>query len=71
MTKTLAFVHTAPVIAATFKKLIADIDPTIPTKHYVDEGLLRDARAHLELPQSWRGVFSTGLSRRWTRRLRW
>ena len=30
---------------ATFDRLLAEIDPTIPVKHLVDESLLRDARA--------------------------
>jgi hypothetical protein len=46
MSKTLAFVHTAPINKATFESLVSEIDPTIPVKHYLDESLLRDARAH-------------------------
>jgi hypothetical protein len=45
MSKTLALVHTAPSNIATFDQLIAELDPTIPVKHYIDESLLRDARA--------------------------
>jgi hypothetical protein len=51
MPKTLAFVHTAPVNVATFERLMAEIDPTIPVKHYLDESLLRDARAFGITPQ--------------------
>src|SRR5687768_3878216 len=45
MTKTLAFLHTAPVNVATFDRLLAEIAPSIPVKHVIDESLLRDARA--------------------------
>jgi hypothetical protein len=51
VTKSLAFVHTAPVNVATFDQLIAEIEPTIPVKHYLDESLLRDARAHGLTPE--------------------
>lgn len=46
MTKTLAFLHTLPVHIATFDRLLAEIDPSIPVRHVVDESLLQDARAH-------------------------
>ena len=46
MPKTLMFLHTSPVHIATFDQLLAEIDPSIPAKHLVDEGLLRDARAN-------------------------
>jgi hypothetical protein len=42
--KTLTFLHTSPVHIATFNGLLAEIDPTIPVKHVVDESLLRDAQ---------------------------
>ena len=45
MPKTLTFLHTLPMNIATFDRLLAEIDPTIPVKHLVDESLLRDARA--------------------------
>ncbi|WP_437636528.1 aspartate/glutamate racemase family protein [Sorangium sp. So ce854] len=45
MTKTLTFLHTSPVHIATFDRLLAEVAPTIPAKHVVDEVLLRDARA--------------------------
>lgn len=51
MSKTLAFVHTAPVNVATFDRLMAEIDPTIPVKHILDESLLRDARAQGITPE--------------------
>jgi hypothetical protein len=44
MPKTLTFLHTSPVHIATFDRLLAEIDPSIPAKHVVDESLLRDAR---------------------------
>ena len=46
MTKTLTFLHTSPVHIATFDQLLAEIDPSIPVKHLVNESLLRDARAN-------------------------
>jgi hypothetical protein len=46
MPKVLTFLHTAPVNVATFSNLLAEIDPTIPVKHLVDESLLKDARAN-------------------------
>jgi hypothetical protein len=46
MPKTLTFLHTSPVHIATFNGLLAEIDPTIPVRHLVDESLLRDARAN-------------------------
>jgi hypothetical protein len=45
MSKTLVFVHTAPVNVETFGQLLAEIDPTIPAKHVLDESLLQEARA--------------------------
>lgn len=45
MTNTLTFLHTSPVHIATFARLLAEMAPTIPAKHVVDEDLLRDARA--------------------------
>jgi hypothetical protein len=45
MAKKLAFVHTAPGNVETFKQLLAEIDPAIPAKHYLDESLLQEARA--------------------------
>ncbi|WP_437928622.1 hypothetical protein WMF37_04990 [Sorangium sp. So ce291] len=45
MMKTLTFLHTSPVHIATFDRLLAEMPPTIPAKHAVDESLLRDARA--------------------------
>jgi hypothetical protein len=45
VTKTLTFLHTSPVHIATFDRLLAEIDPSIPAKHVVDESLLHDARA--------------------------
>lgn len=44
MTKTLAFLHTAPANIETFSRLLAELDPTIPATHYLDESLLADAR---------------------------
>jgi hypothetical protein len=46
MPKTLTFLHTSPVHIATFDKLLAEADPSIPAKHIVDESLLQDARAY-------------------------
>lgn len=45
MLKTLTFLHTSPAHIATFTNLLAEIDPTVPVKHLVDESLLSDARA--------------------------
>ncbi|WP_438008134.1 aspartate/glutamate racemase family protein [Sorangium sp. So ce321] len=45
MMKTLTFLHTSPVHIATFDRLLAEMAPTIPAKHAVDESLLSDARA--------------------------
>lgn len=45
MLKTLTFLHTSPAHIETFTKLLAEIDPTVPVKHLVDESLLSDARA--------------------------
>ena len=45
MTKTLTFLHTAPVHMATFDALLAELAPAIPIRHLVNERLLRDARA--------------------------
>lgn len=44
MAKTLTFLHTSPVHIATFDRLLAEADPTIPVRHIVDEQLLHDAR---------------------------
>jgi hypothetical protein len=46
MAKTLAFLHTLPLNITTFDHLLAEIDPTIPVRHFVDESLLQDARAY-------------------------
>jgi len=46
MANTLTFLHTSPVHIATFDQLLAEIDPSIPVKHVVDESLLHDARAN-------------------------
>jgi hypothetical protein len=43
--KTLMFLHTSPVHIATFDRLLADVDSSIPATHVVDESLLQDARA--------------------------
>jgi hypothetical protein len=51
MSKTLAFVHTAPINVTTFGDLLAQIDPTIPVTHTLDESLLRDARTHGITPE--------------------
>ena len=51
MSKTLAFVHTAPINVETFARLMAEIDPTIPVKHILDESLLADARAQGITPE--------------------
>jgi hypothetical protein len=51
MTKTLVFVHTAPVNVTTFAQLLAEIDPTIPAKHILDESLLQEARTGGITPQ--------------------
>lgn len=45
MAKELAFLHTAPTNVATFARLLAEIDPSIPARHVVDESLLNEARA--------------------------
>jgi hypothetical protein len=45
MPKTLTFLHTSPVHIATFDRLLAEIDPSIPAKHMVDESFLQEARA--------------------------
>lgn len=45
MQQKLTFLHTAPVHVATFDRLVAAIDPSIPVHHVVREDLLRDARA--------------------------
>jgi hypothetical protein len=44
MTKTLTFLHTAPAHIATFDRLCSELAPGVPTRHVVDESLLRDAR---------------------------
>lgn len=46
MAKTLAFLHTLPLNIATFDRLLAEIDPSIPVRHVVDESLLQDARKY-------------------------
>jgi hypothetical protein len=51
MAKTLVFVHTAPVNVTTFSELLAEIDPTIPARHLLDESLLQEARANGITPQ--------------------
>ncbi len=51
MNKTLTFLHTSPAHIDTFTKLLAEIDPTIPVKHLVDESLLNDARAYGMTPE--------------------
>lgn len=51
MTKTLAFIHTAPVHIATFDQLLADAAPNIAAHHIVDERLLADARAQGLTPE--------------------
>ena len=45
MRKTMAFLHTSPVHIATCNALLAELAPTIPVQHVVDESLLTDARA--------------------------
>lgn len=45
MTKTLTFLHTAPVHIATFDRLMQELEPSIPVRHIVDETLLQAARA--------------------------
>lgn len=45
MPKTLTFLHTSPVHIATFDRLLAELAPTIPARHIVDESLLEQARA--------------------------
>ena len=44
MDQTLSFLHTSPVHVATFRALLADLAPDIPTRHVVDESLLSEAR---------------------------
>ncbi len=44
MTKTLVFLHTAPSNVTTFAHLLAQLDPSIPAKHVLDESLLQEAR---------------------------
>jgi hypothetical protein len=44
MSKTLVLLHTAPSNVTTFAHLLAEIDPTIPAKHVLDESLLQEAR---------------------------
>lgn len=49
MTKALAFLHTSPVHVATFSRLLAELDPSIVTRHIVEEDLLNAARAAGEI----------------------
>ncbi len=44
MARPLAFLHTSPVHIQTFDTLLAELAPTVPAYHVVDEMLLRDAR---------------------------
>ncbi|MGK3990089.1 hypothetical protein WME99_44005 [Sorangium sp. So ce136] len=62
MMKTLTFLHTSPVHIATFDRLLAEMAPTIPAKHTVDEGLLRDARASGLTPEVARRIEQAILS---------
>jgi Asp/Glu/hydantoin racemase len=41
MTKTLAFVHTSPVLVPTFSRLAKELLPGVETFHLVDESLIR------------------------------
>ncbi|WP_437305684.1 aspartate/glutamate racemase family protein [Sorangium sp. So ce388] len=62
MTRTLTFLHTSPVHIATFDRLLAEMAPTIPARHVVDEGLLRDARASGLTPEVTRRIDQAILS---------
>ena len=44
MSKTLVLLHTAPSNVTTFARLLAELDPSIPAKHVLDESLLQEAR---------------------------
>ncbi len=44
MARLLLFLHTAPAHINTFSQLVTALDPTIPTRHVVDESLLQEAR---------------------------
>jgi hypothetical protein len=44
VSKTLTFLHTSPAHIATFDRLCSELAPGVPTRHIVDESLLRDAR---------------------------
>jgi Asp/Glu/hydantoin racemase len=45
MTKTLAFIHTSPVLAPTFTQLAAELLPGVHTFHMVDESLIKNTIA--------------------------
>src|ERR1700756_4980256 len=45
MSRYLSFLHTSPVHIQTFNTLLAVLAPDIPTRHIVDESLLREACA--------------------------
>jgi hypothetical protein len=49
MSKTLAFLHTSTVHIATFDRLLAESDPSITARHFVDESLLDEARTAGEI----------------------
>ena len=51
MTQTLALVHTMSTNIATFDRLLADLDPAVPVKHFVNESLLHEARANGITPE--------------------
>jgi len=44
MPPTLTFLHTSPLHIHTFDQLLAELDPTLPVKHIVDETLLEEVR---------------------------
>jgi Asp/Glu/hydantoin racemase len=59
MTKTLAFIHTSPVLAPTFAELAAELLPGVQVFHMVDESLIKNTIAAGELTKATaRRVFS-------------
>jgi Asp/Glu/hydantoin racemase len=59
MTKTLAFIHTSPVLTATFAQLAGELLPGVPFFHMVDESLITNTIAAGSLTKATaRRVFS-------------
>lgn len=56
---TLTFLHTAPTHIDTFDRLLADLAPTLPVRHIVDETLLEEARRQGLTPDLIRRVETT------------